>query len=569
MIRVSYITIAVLLALAPNAFAQGKKVWASGAARSVFQQNTIASEGDTVTPQKLNGGHALVDIAFNAKPNSKTFVHGMVRVRNDFGGFWGSGITFDMRQLYLKGLVRDAIRYQLGDINYKLTPYTFYNNLEELSTHQSEALNIYRELVRYDLFYTDDNTWRQQGAAVDFGLLFPKLVKELEVNTFVFRNRPTDFGQQSDRIFFGGNGTLVQNNNLVFGVNYIDLMDIKGTSRSNMALHNPVVTGTVNAKTKVKSINLEFKSESGISELYVLNDPDAAELRDYFFDLDLSISKDKKLPSLTVNYLNVGPQFRSIGAQSKRINFDALNLLYPRYGNAQMVRPLTQLDMMQDASLYQIDFSPELQAFAPQYDNVQPYGKATPNRQGFAIELDYTSPNKLIDIEASYQGLSEIVGQGVEDLRSFSTINVNGKFRIDTLIPTFKRALELSYGLITRNTTRSTAIAEGNLDLTSTLADIGIKIGVATDFDLLANYRMINASGNELIGARNTYTEIVDFDPFQTEMQQSILMLALRYTFDDENHLNIVWQKLNYEDSASENPSFDLSQFGIVYSMKF
>ena len=202
MMKNKYIIVTLMLAgFHLAAQAQDKKVWASGAARSVFQQNNLSVDGDTITPKRLNSGHTLVDLAINAKPNSQTFLHGKVRIRNDFGGFWGSGVTFDIRQLYVKGLIKNAIRYQLGDINYKLTPYTFYSNNEELSNHQREALNIFRDITRYDMFFTDDNTWRQQGAALDFSLEFDKNAEELNVNVFASRNRASDFNQQSDRIF--------------------------------------------------------------------------------------------------------------------------------------------------------------------------------------------------------------------------------------------------------------------------------------------------------------------------------------------------------------------------------
>ncbi len=105
MIQKKYIVVIALTLCSTITLAQGKKVWASGAARSVFQQNTLGTEGDTITPTNLNSGNTLVDVALNARPNANTFVHAMVRVRNDFGGFWGAGVTFDMRQMYLKGLV--------------------------------------------------------------------------------------------------------------------------------------------------------------------------------------------------------------------------------------------------------------------------------------------------------------------------------------------------------------------------------------------------------------------------------------------------------------------------------
>ncbi|MFT5725875.1 MAG: hypothetical protein ACI9JN_003005, partial [Bacteroidia bacterium] len=499
-----------------------------------------------------------------------TFLHGMVRVRNDFGGFWGSGVSFDMRQMYLKGLVNDAVRYQLGDINYKLSPYTFYNNQESLTGHQSEALEIYRDMVHYDLFYTEDNTWRQQGAAVDFALEFSKYAQELMINTFVFRNRPTDFGQTSDRIFFGGNATLLQSKKLALGLNYVDMMDIRGTSNSDMAFHNPVITGTTEMHQKVKDFQFKFMSESGVSEMYTLNDPQAKGLRDYFYDLDLKITKGKKLPALSLNYINVGPQFRSVGAQSRRIDFGAQNLMYSRYGNDQVIRPVTQLDMIQDASLYQPRLSAGLQRYAPQYDNVQPYGKATPNRKGMSIKVGHTTQNELFDVNATYRMLSEVVGQGTEELRSFNVIDFNALVRLDTLIPNYKNALELSIGVSNQSTQRDVAIDTANVDLTASVLDFGLKIGLTKNFAILGNYRIIQASGVEWLNTRNDYSEIVDFEEFSTEMTQKMMVVALRYTFDTKNHLNIVWQKLSYEDTSRiDVPSFDLSQFGIVYSMYF
>lgn len=570
MIQKKIITVIACTVLSTVATAQHKKVWASGAARSVFQQNALKTDGDTITPTTLNSGNTLVDIAINARPNENTFVHGMVRVRNDFGGFWGSGVTFDMRQLYLKGLVNDAVRYQVGDINYKLTPYTFFNNQEELTSHQSEAYEIYRDMVHYDLFYTEDNTWRQQGAAVDFALEFSKYVQELQVNTFLFRNRPTDFGQQSERIFFGGNATLLQSNKLAFGVNYVDMMDIKGTSRSEMAFHNPVITGTTEFMHQLNDLQITFNSESGISEMYTLNDINATGLRDYFYDVDLNLSYGDKLPSLSINYINVGPQFRSIGAQSRRIDFGGQNAMFTRYGNEQVIRPITQLDMMQDASLYQPTLSMDLQQYAPQYDNVQPFGNATPNRKGLALSTGFTSQNELVNLTLGYKMLSEVVGQGTEVLRNFNVLDIDAMLCIDTLLPGFKNPLELSVGVSNQRTQRDIELDTADIDLKALVFDVGLKIGLSENFAILGSYRIMNASGVELLNTRNDYSEIVDFERFNTEMMQSMLMMALRYSFDDQNHLNVVWQKLSYEDTAQPTlPSFKLSQFGIVYSMHF
>jgi hypothetical protein len=64
--------------------------------------------------------------------NKNTEILGMFRIKNNFGGFWGSGVTFDVRQLYMKGVVAKALRYQLGDLNLKPSLSTCSSSLRTL-----------------------------------------------------------------------------------------------------------------------------------------------------------------------------------------------------------------------------------------------------------------------------------------------------------------------------------------------------------------------------------------------------------------------------------------------------
>ena len=72
--------------------------------------------------------NVLTDLGFKINPNATTEILGMIRVKNDLGGFWGSNVAFDVRQIYVRGVAGNVLRYQIGNIDYKLTPYTFYNH---------------------------------------------------------------------------------------------------------------------------------------------------------------------------------------------------------------------------------------------------------------------------------------------------------------------------------------------------------------------------------------------------------------------------------------------------------
>ena len=81
----------------------------------------------------------------------------------------------------------------ITDINYKLTPFTFFNNNEEMYSNTPDIFKMYSDMVHYDLFYNDNNTWRQQGVAADFSLSFKKFADEMQFNLFSTRVKTTDF----------------------------------------------------------------------------------------------------------------------------------------------------------------------------------------------------------------------------------------------------------------------------------------------------------------------------------------------------------------------------------------
>lgn len=126
-------TLLFILALfSTSLFAQDqRKINFVGGARSVLTNNELTVQDsipDTTTMKKSNGGYALIDLGVDIKPNNSTEILGMFRIKNDFGGFWGAGVQFDVRQLWVKGVIANAIRYQVGDLNLKQTAFTLYNH---------------------------------------------------------------------------------------------------------------------------------------------------------------------------------------------------------------------------------------------------------------------------------------------------------------------------------------------------------------------------------------------------------------------------------------------------------
>ncbi len=62
-------------------------------------------------------------------------------------------------------------------------------------------------------------------------------------------------------------------------------------------------------------------------------------------------------------------------------------------------------------------------------------------------------------------------------------------------MPSFKNPLEVSIGVKNQNTQRDIDLDTADVDFTSTMVDLGVKVGLSKNFAIIGSYRMINATG--------------------------------------------------------------------------
>ena len=179
--------------------------------------------------------------------------------------------------------------------------------------------------------------------------------------------------------------------------------------------------------------------------------------------------KKSKL-GFSATYLDVGPDFFSIGAQSKRVDFNRQMSFYDRIGNDRRLRMPTLFDLGRDRALYTFQLSDQLMAYDPRYANVMPYGQATPNRTGIQIGVNYGDNESPLEAEATVSLLEEIRGSGTFELKSFTQIRLAADVHINRLAD-WKRTTVLTLGLQQEQTDRSGQDVE-QVDLSSTLIEI-------------------------------------------------------------------------------------------------
>jgi hypothetical protein len=550
--------------------AQSDKVWISGAARGIMYGDSYTPENERdSTARLLQSGHTMVDLGVNVQPNENILIKGMVRVRQDYGGFWGSGVTFDVRELYIKGIIGGFLRYQIGNIDYRLTPYTFYNNTPLINSYPGALTDLPLSQVQYDLFYGPDNTWRQAGAAVDFALGFNRFVEEMKFDLFTTRV-DAGFGASNDRLYSGGSVVLDQGKFFTLGGNYANLCDFIGTSNDSTGIRNPVITGQAGTSFKLNAVAVDVTAEFGRSSLNWEADPNAPILEDYFYDVMAKGSIADIGLEFGLGYRNVGPNFRSAGAQTQRIDFSSQTRAYNRIGENQSVRGFSMLDLYRDPSLYRTQIAPGLADYDPRYDNVTPYGRATPNRAGFTLTAKYAEPNERYSISADVEQLSDAVGEGTEALRNYTSAIGQAEVYLNRFLGWNNRDIIISgrYGL--QNTVRNGNADYEDVDLATTFLNANLKVNLVGGLSLLGEYRSWQTAGNELKANRDEYSQIEFYTPLTIDYQETLLGAGFTYEFSEKSEIRLMYQNFNWTDNELNGAlPYEISSWTVFFNMNF
>ena len=546
-----------------------KKVTVVGGARSQFYADDYRPESvDSVTAKKLNSGNVLADLGMKIQANANMEVLGMVRIRNDYGGFWGSGVSFDVRQLTVKGIVGNAVRYQLGDINYRMTPYTLWNYDQEILGEMPVAFQTQMQAVNYDHFYNQDHSWRQQGASANVGFLMSKGIKEIQLNAVSTRIKTSDFSNQSDRIFIGLNANVIQSIPFQMGFNYADVMDIVGTSRNQTSIRNPIFTSSANWLLPMGQAKLKLTGEAGISSSYTKGlDQDVKNGR--FNDWKLNWSHLTNGFSMEARYQYVNAQFRSPGAQTRRINPTGELTAYTRTGNDQVLRSLNILDIMRETNLYNMQLQTSLGQYLPQYDNITPYGDATPNRQGVFVKGRFGKAKGIVNAALSNYTGRETKGEGTIEPRHFSRWQVETSFLFNEQTVGWKSQLRVSSRYRKDQTRRDGPEYLPQVNLQNEVATIGAEWLFNKKWEIMLGLQRIDYKGLEMQSVKDFNGEIINFKELNLEGSEWMNSIGLRYFFSSKSYLSLQHFDWNSKHVDSDIPKHAWGQWMLMYQMNF
>ena len=553
-----------------------KEFQINGLARGYFFANDldIADDLDSISTRKSNYGHTLADLGISVFPNDNTEIIGMFRIRNELGGFWGGGVSFDVRQLTLKGVAGKVVRYEIGDIDLKMTPYTLWNTEEEGIVNEADVFAIRRDVVHYDMFYTnifnnDSNTWRMQGAKVNFGLNFNRGIKDIDVNAFLTRQRAAEV-DSPERLYGGGSILLNQSENLAFVFNSVNMFDLRETIPDSIQFKNSVHSLELKYNRKLnEKVKIGFNMEGGNSNAQYINyqDERAPEEQDeWFYDASVFAVLDNKT-TVSLGYKDIGADFLSPGAQTKRINFDRFPSVYQQFTNDAIGRPLSYSDVISGNAETSFRLSEQLMAYHAGYNNISPYGLATPNRSGAYMSINR---NDSLNFKKSFLRVAYMTqsrGTGTEEMKNFILVELGSDVILSDFL-SWARQFKIDLGIRYESTSRNGEEFE-TVDLNSMLIDAGLTLEFADQLDLMLGAKLWHVEGNELINVRNRFNTIEDFENIAYDFNENVVAGGIRYRFNENNSLSGQYQLFDIKHQQEGMVDYGINQFTILFSLKF
>ncbi|MFM7024258.1 MAG: hypothetical protein ACKOXB_14900 [Flavobacteriales bacterium] len=574
------LSLATLLILGSKS-ASAQVLYFNGLGRAIVTNDDFRGNvnfNDNKTPRKATGGYSLFDLGVNVQPSEYLRAAASLRARNAFGGFYGDGSMINFRQIKLDGIISKKVKYEIGDIDLQLTPYTLFNSYESYYDHEAEIFAQRRKIVYYENF-NNGNKWRLQGANINATLVFDKGIEKIGIQAFATRIARANYFNNiiPDRIQYGGRIDMLQSKHFSAGLNYIALSDLAGTSPSPaVVLDNQVATGDFKFNFDVSNITLSLYGEGGGSDYTYTSSDSTRNKQDYFYDAGISASYKPYKLKVFASYRNVGADFNSPGAQTRRYFDNATSALFPTYSvnGVSMNRTSSLLDRYADESdVRNATITDTLLQYNPMYNNITPYGLATPNRQGISVGASLGDDEKIIKADVAVNMLSELRPEINNGSRKYMGIKGGFNFNVHKLAQ-WEKMLVISAGVNYENTKRD--LAPNTINLSSTTIDAGIVVEALKSFDVLLGYKMMTAKGNEFYSSRNSFNQVVTnpVTVMNFGYNQSVFAAGLRLRHSKNAFTTLQYHALNVKDSINKNAEgndtkYTINQIFINYTLIF
>ncbi len=541
------------------------KLWYDGNAKVMYNRDALngdLKDLDTVSTRSNGGGFTLVDLGLHFTPIDDIEISSTIRLQNEFGGMWGNRSVVELRDLTAKGVINNKIKFSVGDIFLKQTKFTLFNYDQELSKNEPSVFNFYRDFVNYENFYKA-NYWRLQGIQTNFSYNMYNFVEQVDVDAFTARVRGLEWLGKPELLMIGGSAVIRLSNKMSIGTHYINTFEVLSSSNTTVSYYNPVLNTQFSYTGDINDIPYELLIEGGFSKRGWEGDDLAPEVSGNF--IQTSFKSKNKISNINFGFRYVDTDFRSIGAQTRRVVFDNTPTSYPYYSNNYTQRKVSLLDIISDPKIYNQSLSTSLMNYNPMYSSVMPYGDATPNRIGVNADIDKIKILDYLSAGISLQYFSEIIGQGTTQKKNFNKSSLFVNLDLDKLL-SLKNKVNLEGGINFESVKRDGSDFE-KIDFNSNLYSGSISIEIIKNLKIIGGAKVFYADGNEFISERDNYDQVIDYSNNLFKSKETILIGGIQHYFTEDIYFTLQYNQFNVLDKTAAEDEFSLSRLIFMFNM--
>ena len=541
------------------------KLWYDGNSRVIFNRDALEGtikDIDTVSTRSNGGGSTVLDLGFHFTPVDDIEIFSEIRLKNDFGGMWGNKSVVELRRLSAKGIVNNKIAFSIGDIYLKQTKFTLYNYEQELSQYEPSVFNFYRDYVNYENYY-QSNYHRLQGLQTNFSYNMYNFIEQLDFDAFTARVRGVEWLGKPELLMLGGSAMVRLSNKINLGSHYVNTFEVLSSSNGTVAYYNPVLNTQISYSGSVNDNPYKMLLEGGFSKRGWDGDSLAPEVKGNF--MQASLHSKRINGELDLGFRYVDSDFRSMGAQTRRIQYNNSTTTYPYYSNNYTQRKVSLLDVMSDPNVYNKNLSTSLMSYNPMYSSVTPYGDATPNRIGFTAKISNINITDFFSTNIQTQYFSEVIGQGTTQKRMLNKSALQSMLLLNKLLST-KKSLILEGSMNLETINRAGEDFE-KIDFTSVLYSGSISYELIKNFKIIAGAKVFYAEGNEFIADRDKYDQINDYSNHIYDSKETILIAGLQHHFTEDIYFTMQYNQFNVLDKTNTYDEFSLGRLIFMFNM--
>ena len=541
------------------------KLWYDGNSRVIFNRDALEGtikDIDTVSTRSNGGGSTVLDLGFHFTPVDDIEIFSEIRLKNDFGGMWGNKSVVELRRLSAKGIVNNKIAFSIGDIYLKQTKFTLYNYEQELSQYEPSVFKFYRDYVNYENYY-QSNYHRLQGLQTNFSFNMYNFIEQLDFDAFTARVRGVEWLGKPELLMLGGSAMVRLSNKINLGSHYVNTFEVLSSSNGTIAYYNPVLNTQISYSGSVNDNPYKMLLEGGFSKRGWDGDSLAPEVTGNF--MQASIHSKRINGELDLGFRYVDSDFRSMGAQTRRIQYNNSTTTYPYYSNNYTQRKVSLLDVMSDPNVYNKNLSTSLMSYNPMYSSVTPYGDATPNRIGFTAKISNMNITDFFSTNIQTQYFSEVIGQGTTQKRMLNKSALQSMLLLNKLLST-KKSLILEGSMNLETVNRAGEDFE-KIDFTSILYSGSISYELIKNFKIIAGAKVFYAEGNEFIADRDKYDQINDYSNHIYDSKETILIAGLQHHFTEDIYFTMQYNQFNVLDKTNTYDEFSLGRLIFMFNM--